>query len=362
MTIFDMAYKVLKILILTVITSAYALSVKAQSDTSNVLLFDLKRFYNAGKYFEARKTAEKIRQNGKLSSENNAEYMKYYSSVLRESGFETEADSLVRVFVAKNPFYKTAQQDPLPFQEMFSNFYAYPKFSIGFSAGICIPEVTVDTVHVIGNNEQTEPSYENVIGASFELSLQYRPIKPLSILTGIKYYFAQYSRALIQNAEIGMMNFDYELIYKESTHFVAFPLYVGYAFDLGKWTPEVFVGGELDLMVKANYETYNEINDSQQSNYYKSNIDLQTKNRVNGALCAGFRINRNYNRVSVFIDFTRAVLLRPYNNPEYNYSDNNLVDNKLYVPDALSLSLSTLRLGVKINFGYGVIAKYGYGY
>lgn len=359
--IFDMGYKTLKILILTVVTSVCALNAKAQTDTAGMLLFDLKRFYNAGKYFDARKTAEQIRQNGKLSSENYSEYLKYYSSVLRESGFESEADSLVRTFVTKNPFYETVTEDPLPFKEMFLNYYAYPKFSVGFSAGICAPKISVDTVHVVGENKENEPSYEDIIGYTFDFSLQYRPIKTLSVLTGIKYRFAQYSRTLSKNGETGLMNFDYNFVYKESVHFGAIPLYVGYAFDLGKWTPEIFLGGELNFIMKADYEAYNAIN-TQQNNFIKSSIDLKTKNRINGAISSRIRISRNYNRISVFADFSKTAMLKPHNNPEYNYSDNNLFYNKLFVPDAISFSFTNICVGVKINFGYGIIAKYGYGY
>ena len=356
MKIFDMIYKVLKILCLMIVISFCTLRVEAQRDTSQALLLDLKRFYNAGKYYDARKAAEQLGQNTKLSQEDNAELMKYYSAVLKESGFDEGADSVTRGFVKKNPFYKVKPEDPVPFQEMFSNYYAYPKFSVVFTVGVCSPEVIVDTVHVIGVDTQTEPVYDEYLGLAAGLSLQYYPLKPVSITSGLKYYFSQYHREVRYPGEMRMF------VYQESSHVIAVPVYAGYAFDLRKWTPEVFLGAELDYIVKARYETYNEYNGIQQDMVVQKNLDLNSKNRLNYSVDFGFRISRNHKRMAFFADIFYAVMLKPYNRPEYNYSDNNLFYNKLFVPDAISLRLDAFSLGIKVNFGYAVKAKYGYGY
>jgi hypothetical protein len=354
--------KLLKILFLTLAVLSGGLSARAQKDTVRVLLFDLKRFFNAGKYFEARQTAAKLRTTGKLSQEDNAEFMKYYSAVLRESLFESESDSVVREFIRKNPFYEPTEDDPVPFKKTFSNYYAYPKFSVAFSFGGVSPDVIIDTVHVIGSDKKVNPEYEESFGLSTGISLQYRPVKNFSVTTGVKYYFSQYSRTVLQTADIGIVNFDYKFVYKESGHIVAVPLYLGYSFDIGKWTPEFFLGGELNYLVKSGYECYNEINGSQKKTAAKTKIDPESKYRFNYGLFFGLRVNRNFKRVSVFGEYTSTSMLRPHNNPKYNYSDNNLVYNKLFVPDAIHIQHQGISLGIKFNFGYGVIAKYGYGY
>ncbi len=351
-----MIYKVLKILYLIIVISFCTLRVEAQRDTSAPLFLDLKRFYNAGKYYDARRVAEQLCQNTKLSQEDNAELMKYYSAVLKESGFDERADSVTKGFIKKNPFYKVKSEDPVPFQEMFSNYYAYPKFSVAFSVGICSPEVTVDTVHIIGVNTQTDPVYEESIGFTAGLSLQYYPLKQFSITCGLKYYFSQWQREVRYQGERRIF------VYQESSHVIAVPVYAGYAFDLRKWTPEVFLGAELDYIVKARYETYNEYNGIKQDMVVQKNLDLNSKNRVNYSLDFGFRISRNYNRIAFFADMFYAVMLRPFNRAEYNYSDNNLFYNKLFVHDAIRLRLDAFSLGIKVNFGYAVKAKYGYGY
>lgn len=354
--IFDMICKILKILFLVIVISSFSLKAEAQKDTSTALLLDLKRFYSAGKYYDARKAAEQLRQNTKLSQEDNAEFMKYYSAVLKESGFDERADSVTRGFVKKNPFYKITADDPIPFQEMYSNYYAYPKFSVVFNVGICSPNVSIDTVHVVGVDAQTEPVYDESMGLSAGLSLQYYPLKSFSIMSGFKYYFSQYQREVRYPGEMR------KFVYQESSHIIALPVYVGYAFDLRKWTPEIFLGGELDYIVKARYETYNEYNGIQQDMVVQKNLDLNSKNRLNYSVDFGFRISRNYRRMAFFADMFHAIMLKPYNRAEYNYADNNLFYNKLFVPDAVRLRLDALSLGVKVNFGYAVKAKYGYGY
>ena len=327
-------------------------------------IFMLKRHFNAGKYSDALQLSETIRQGKKLSQQNNAEFMQYYSSALKASGYDYKADSIVKLFIKKNPFYTLNESDPIPFKEIYSNYYCFPKFSVWASGGFQAPVAQVDTVHVVGTKNTDEPDYSEVSGICFELGLQYNPWKYIGISLAAKYELLKYLRTVDHELDMGGFIVPYTFVYQENIQILSIPIKFIFTCPTKKekWVPELHLGFQPDFLTRVSYDANTQYGGNSTYSLKENKIDLKEKNRINYSICSSIRINRNFKRFTFFGEVNSDIMLKPYNNPKYNLSNANLVYNKLFVQDALHLSTIGIHFGMKIKLAYRVLAKYDYGY
>ena len=260
-------------------------------DTQTRNIFMLKRYFNAGKYSTALQVAEQINQGKKLSQQNNAEFMQYYSSALKASGYDYKADSIVKLFIKKNPFYTLNE-----------NYYCFPKFSVWASGGFQAPVAQVDTVHVVGTKNTDEPDYSEVSGICFELGLQYNPWKYIGISLAAKYELLKYLRTVDHELDMGGFIVPYTFVYQENIQILSIPIKFIFTSPTKKekWVPELHLGFQPDFLTRVSYDANTQYGGNSTYSLKENKIDLKEKNRINYSICSSIRINRNFKRFTFF--------------------------------------------------------------
>ncbi|MBR6278058.1 MAG: outer membrane beta-barrel protein [Bacteroidales bacterium] len=323
---------------------------------TDLLLLKLRHNYSAGKYPDALEAARKIAANSKLSNEENNYFLRYYIAVLKEAGYDKEADSMTVLFTKKYPFYKIKDEDPVSFQQLTENYYTRPRIGVWLSFGAIDPHISVDTIHIIGDTTKISPKYSEDESISFETGLQFYLTKYLSLSLASRYSKTKYTR----NEEHEMTKF----IYSETNKIISFPINAICTIPTKKekWVPEFMLGAELNYIFSSKYEAATQYGENQQYAATKEKIDLKEKNKLNYSASLGARINFNYKRLTFFAEASASYTIKPFNNPKYNQNNKNLVFNQLYIPDAIHLAYLRTQMGIKINLWYKTVAKYGYGH
>lgn len=59
--------------------------------------------------------------------------MRYTIASYKEMAYDEEADSVMKIFTKKYPFYELNSDDPVSFQEVFKNYNTIPRISLFFN-------------------------------------------------------------------------------------------------------------------------------------------------------------------------------------------------------------------------------------
>ena len=318
----------------------------------------LERYYNAGKYPDAINKSKQIKNQHKLNNTDNEAYLRYTIASYKEMAYDEEADSLMRIFTKKYPFYKLRNNDPVAFKDIFNCYYTRPKITIWFKGGRSKTSAMIDTVYTIADSAKIEPDYElnNCINA--EIGLQFYLSRRFSAAVSFNYWAADLTRT--QDRGDSKTKF----YYKESDNFISIPVFLVFNTSIEKFnfTNELMLGGSVDIMYKSQYEAFTWFGDNTQYTISEKDADLDDKNSLNYSIRIGDRLNYNVKRFSFFIEPQLIFPLKPHNNPDRKFNNADLVYNNMFVPDAIHLFTTQLNIGVKVHLFYKTIAKYGYGY
>ncbi|MCR5454830.1 MAG: hypothetical protein K6F33_07585 [Bacteroidales bacterium] len=328
-------------------------------DELGEMLRILQRLYLAGKYDDAIKLSQDIHDNYHLAPEDEADRHKYTIASLKEMEYNEQADSMAKVFLGKNPFYKVKSSDPVPFKDIISNYYTAPQFSIWLSGGQALPSPVLDTVHVIIDTINPKPEYDGqeFSSVTFQLGLEYHPWKFLSVAVAPTYTKYKYARTIDRTSRT---TFNYE----ETDQILSVPLRIeGYLFTgEEKWVPSLYLGAKFKYIFKATYNAYNLSEGDSKYVLEDKELDLDDKNQINFAILGGIRLSYNYRRITIFGDLGLAYDLKPFNNPKAAMSNNELAYSYMYIPDIFHIIEPSAMIGIKVNLKYKTIAKYGYGH
>ncbi len=319
----------------------------------------LSNLYSAGKYNDALALSDSILQNHKLTKEENIYRQVHTIAAFKDLEYNEEADSVTKLFHQKYPFYKPASYDPVSFKENLGNYYTMPRFSVWIGAGPAGGMPQIDTVHVITDTLNREPSYDpaEVSGFVFQLGFEYHICKWLSIAVAPTYMRYQYGREI----ERGMMT---TFRYEETDNILTLPMYLAASLYTKReiWVPSIYFGAKAKYITKAKYAAYTQTIGQAQYTASTRSLDLDDKNQSNFALMGGMKLNYNYRRATFFADAGLSYDLKPFNKPGRGLSNSDLLYDKMFIPDSFHMMDLTFVVGVKINFFYKTVARFGYGY
>ena len=318
----------------------------------------LERYYNAGKYPDAINKSKQIKQQHRLNNEDNETYLRYTISSYKEMAYNREADSLMKIFTKKYPFYKLRNNDPVAFKDVFNCYYTRPQLSIWAKGGRSTTSVLIDTVYTIADTTQTEPSYSDVKAQTFEIGLQFYLTRRFSAAVSLNYWGSELSRVQSYG------NSSTKFFYKESNDYISIPVFLIFNTSIEKinFINELMLGGSVDILFQSKYEAFSWFGDNSQYTITEREADLEDKTSVNYSLRIADRLNFNVKRFTFFVEPQLFLQMKPHNKSDRKYSNSDLVYNNLFVPDAIHLLTTQLNFGVKMHLFYKTIAKFGYGY
>ena len=321
------------------------------------LLRILQSLYLAGKYDDALRLSQSIRETRHLNSDDENDRLKYTIAALKDMEYDDKADSLTKRFLGKNPFFNPKSSDPVSFKENLSNYYTMPRFSAWIGVGGIVPIPIIDTVHVVIDTLNPEPDYSNASGFALQLGFEYHPLKFLSLSFAPTYTRYQFSREIQRRT---LTKFCYE----ETDNILTLPIRAeAYLYTRReKWVPSIYVGVKAKCILKSKYSAYNQTVGEAQYTPSAKGIDLDEKTKFNYAGTFGLKLSRNHQRITYFMDLSMSMDFKPFNNPARNTDNNELVYDKMYVPDIFHMAEMSLMGGIKINFFYKTVARYGYGH
>jgi hypothetical protein len=320
---------------------------------------NLQRLYLAGKYDEDLQLSQTIRENHpQINNDDEIDRQKYTIASLKEMEYNEQADSAAKQFYGRNPFYKPKSSDPVPFKEILSNYYATPRFSVWASIGQSLAVPVLDTVHVITDTTQMKPEYDFIQSEIVQLGFEYHPWKCISVSVAPTYTKYRYTRTIDRNMR---STFHYE----ETDKLISVPLRIEAYWarkDRPKWAPSIYLGASAKYIIKSTYTAYLETPGERRYETSAKTLDADDKNRLNFAILGGARLSYNFNRITIFGDLGMSMDIKPFNNPEAAYSNNDLAYDKMYIPDIFHMLELSAMIGVKVNMKYKTIAKFGYGH
>ena len=326
------------------------------TDDIDEQLRNLRGLYLAGKYEEALQLSQTIRENYRPSLDQDNARQKYTVASYKEMEYNEKADSAVKLFYSRNPFYNVKDNplDPVPFKENISNYYSTPTFSVWLSLGKATVSPVIDTVHVITD---TNPEYEGNDTESIQFGLEYHPWKFLSVSIAPTYTKYSYERTTNRNQRT-------QFHYEESSKILAVPVRIeGYWYSgEGRWVPSMYIGASVKYILKSTYNAYTQIVGNPQYRVENKTHDLHDKTRLNNDIVLGVKLNFNNRRMTYFLDLGMAVDLKPFNNPDAAYSNAYLAYDMMYIPDIFHMVELRAMGGIKVNLRYKTVAKYGYGH
>lgn len=319
----------------------------------------LQRYYNAGKYPEALRQSQQIRENHHLNSSENERYLRYTIASYKEMAYDEEADSVMKIFTKKYPFYELNSDDPVSFQEVFNNFKTIPRWAIFFDIQWTRTGVDIDSIFPRADTTKIVPDYDDGRCFNLEIGMQYGFNEKWSLAMSLKTMTLDYTRVEDQGAT--------KFYYEETDTYLSLPILVFYKrpfrFLNIQWIPEFGLGVSADFLGGAEYQAYSWFGSNTSYTVSDKTIDLIEKNQLNFSVLSSIRISVALkNRWSFFIERQWQDLLLPQNNEKYRYHNSDLVFNQLYVPDAITLSTKHFKIGLRYNLRYKTMAKYHYGY
>jgi len=322
----------------------------------------LRTLYDAGRFHEAFLYAFYLRsrqEEDKFTKDDSETFRKYTIASMKEMHFDRKADSLMKLFCTRNPFYEPKPGDPDAFLKLKDKFVTRPIIGIRVSSSIDYPMVKLDTVYTVRDKEAGY-QYENFKGSSYGVDVVFYPIKKLEVSAGVmssKFGFTRTERSS-----------DHNFIYTEDDKLFSIPIEAGYSLPpfLKVVSPEFYAGARLSMLRKSSYKV-------KDRTVKVLNLGFSTPEDVDCegeyddiknsfvTLYGGFRLNYEIRRVCFFAGLQYGVALGELRNPEDNYKNLELLVNHRFMPDAMRVGQFSINVGVKVNLFYK-IAKYGYGY
>ena len=324
---------------------------KADTDTISTLFQRLQTLYEADKYHDVLQLSEEIQNLPRLSKDQKQERLKYSIAAFKSLEYDNEADSIAKLFLKKDPFYVTTNDDPVPFQNVLNGYTTRPMFSVWMAGGWHNVEPFNDTIHTIIYATSKAPKYK-ITGYSVQLGFEYRPLKIVSISIAPSFVFYELNRT-IQHSDIATFH------YNETSTVFTLPLLVEAAWyrKRTKIVPSIYAGAQMKSIVYSEFEAYNTA-----GTYTSKNNDPQdntdTKNKINYSLLGGLRFNYNHRRMTYFADLGGSIDMLPYNDPAKKYQNYDLLYHNFYISDVFRMIEYSIKIGIKINIKYKIIAKY----
>ena len=320
----------------------------------------LQRYYNAGKYPEALRQSQQIRENHHLNSSENERYLRYTIASYKEMAYDEEADSVMKIFTKKYPFYELNSDDPVSFQEVFKNYNTIPRISLFFNFQWTGTNVLIDSIFPRADTAKIIPEYDNPKTNNFEIGVQFGFNERFSMTASVK----TLNLGTTRTEDYGTTKF----YYKETDTYLSIPL----MFYFRTWQVTLLTknyvaylgfGGSFDYLINAEYQAYTWFGENTSYTVSNKKIDRIEKNKINFSGIANGRISWVFkNRFSIFYELSAQIMARPVNNPNHRYHNSDLVFNQVYVPDAIHLFMVHNKWGVSYNLRYKTLPKYNYGY
>ena len=322
----------------------------------------LERYYNAGKYPEALRMADFLKDK-KLSHSETEQYLRYTIASYKEMSYDREADSVMMLFTKKYPFYLPQSFDPIAFQDVFDNYSVIPRLSLYFNIILHMKtNVKVDSIFPRADTSKIIPTYDSDRSYGITLGAKFGFTKKFAASLGAGYMVASFNRI----EDYGATKF----YYHESDAFLTVP--VLFYYDMFKWKSplngviisfECFGGASADFVFESDYQAYTWFGDNAQYTISDKTADLNEKVRFNYSTLLGFRgTTFESKRISLYFEGSWHFMMRPLNDSQHRYNNSDLVFNHLYVPDAVHLGYAQIKIGCKFNIFYKTVPKYGYGY
>ncbi len=324
------------------------------TDSSSLVIAKLQSLYFAGKYDEVLEYSQVI-DGEHLSKSQNLVRLKYTAAAFKDLAYHRKADSVVRLFRKKDPFYEPTDDDPVSFCKVFDNYYTMPKFSVWAAAGLASVRLHLDTVHIIIDTVQRTPTYKTKC-YSVQLGFEYRPLRILSVSLAPAYISYQIERTT-KRSDISTF------YYKEDYSAIALPLIIEASPFVGrtKIEPSIYAGAQAKILVSDKSTGYEETVGTYTKIPGKTDC-ADTKNSITASLLGGIRLSVNRGRITFFGDLGIACDLTPHNDPSKKFENYSLLYANQHVPDIYRMVELSYKIGIKVNLKYKTFAKFGYGH
>ncbi|MFN8259289.1 MAG: hypothetical protein U0W24_26610 [Bacteroidales bacterium] len=348
--------RTLFLLILLLFQAGNQLMAQCQEDID-----EANKLYNEGIYRDAEKLILKTLENCQLSKTQENELLKLIASVYYEMDELELGDEFAEKFLKKNPYYRPSKKnDPVQFREAIGKLKSFPRLSFGLRGGV--PFGYVNTLKIFPVLDSADYSQPYTIKPSFLVSLEIlwnlNSFISLNIGAGLRVTKIQH-----QVPQYNQIYFNYEEINYTSN----FPVVLQFSIPTGgSFSPALYAGGELEMFTSATYSyAYTGNADISRDfafylNRKRNNvvIDRAQRSKYRYAALGGVRLNYNHERFGFYLDFRYIKEFGLYNNPDFRYTDADLVLGNNYTLGDLKFDNLDISAGVLFHLAYKVKSKY----
>jgi hypothetical protein len=338
----------------------FSISALAQNECQEQI-DEAKKLFEDGQFRQAEKETKNILENCVLSKEQENEMLKLITSIYYEMDEIELAEEYVAQFVKKNPYYEASKKnDPNQFRNAIKKVKSFPRFSLGFKAGVPLGRVYTKKVYPILERADYLQDYTTkpIIQGGLEFGVNIFSFLSFNIGSGVRY-----QKILHQVPQYNGLLFNYQENNLSST----FPASLGFTIPISRnFSSKIYFGGEIELFMQSKYAYFysTEANISKDLSVYLSqkisNIKIasESRNTYRYSLLGGVRFIYKIQKIGIFTDVAYIRELDLYNNPEKHFTDPNLYLNNNYVMNDIMLENLDISIGISYNFLYKVKSKY----
>jgi hypothetical protein len=338
----------------------YSFSALAQEECRDQIE-EANKLFEEGQFRQAETKTKDILENCVLSDDQENEMLKLIVSIYYEMDEIELAEEYVAKFVKKNPYYEASKKnDPNQFRDAVKKVKSYPRFSVGFKAGLPLGRVYTKKAFPILERADYLQDYTTkpIIQGGLEFSWNIISFLSINIGSGIRY-----QKILHQVPQYNGLLFNYQENNLSST----FPLSLGFTIPISRnFSSKLYFGGEIELFMQSKYAYFysTEANISRDLSFYLSQkisdvkIAPEARNSYRYSMLGGVRFIYKIQKIGIFTDVAYIRELDLYNNSEKHFTDTDLYLNNNYVLGDIMLENLDISIGISYNFLYKVKSKY----
>ncbi|NOQ25201.1 MAG: outer membrane beta-barrel protein [Bacteroidales bacterium] len=259
--------------------------------------------------------------------------------------YQEMAELTMLKFLKKFPEYEIRPTDPVEFTYLYKSYQTVPVYSIGIIGGVNYSFVRIIEPYSLDGTEDYEGGYSSS-GVTYQFGLQIKRYinRNIDINLDVIYTSKIYNNTLDQ--------IDSKIIYDETQSMLSFPLSGTYDFMLGKFSPYVRLGVNLDYMLSASANLKRNIeSDVGVDDVTGSAIDIFSNRKpCNISALIGGGVKYNVKKGYIMLDLRYNMGFTNNVNGENRRAIQELWSDYNYVDDDFSLNNLFISAGYVFSF------------
>lgn len=217
-------------------------SVFAQQTDCSIKLQEAENLYESG-IIDSIPTMLRPCVDGGFDNEELARAYKLLILTYLFEDYQEMAEFTMLKFLDKFPEYEIKATDPVEFTYLYESYKTIPAFSIGIIGGVNYSIIRIIEPYNMSNTEKYKGGYSS--GVTWQAGLQFKRYINENIDINLDVILTN------KTFENNFDQLDSKIEYKESQSMLSFPLSGTYDFLLGKFSPYVRLGANLDYILTA---------------------------------------------------------------------------------------------------------------